>query len=521
MAYAPAQPVGGRMRFPPPPLGQSSPSPFSPAGQRGRTELLTPTRPGGNSNVASSPFRTSLRHSACFEAESNANPFTPRLERGVSAAGGGARTLGRRGTLLGTASAAKGVRVSDYGLDSVDGSGFGGGLESLTMSGDFASMGAGAWPTEPAHAMHIAGAGLSGSNAGSGGGGGAADTAIKSPFGSRPKSPAQRSASPRRRTKLPSFLLGSAQLSRSPAKSSAVHLQDSELSPTTPNNPSAPMFGLGSPKIQTPLSANHPISPRRLSGFGSNDMLSSAYMSSMPPNPRVTASALDDAPPIMTLEDMDLDHDDPFVRASDGADADPFFASSHGGARPMADGARTSSDDGDAISEDEYDNVRVRSVVVRGLPAETESSALNYFREFGELLAFAVVPSGGLALLYSEPWQAQRAVGQADTSGRVLIGGRTLASIAWADEACVSVLFAQTFPHLALPRSAEPPATESFTLAETIYAQSPQSRTVRQPQQPRGGSRLSAVQAADSNKGRSGGASSPFKQSQSLYARST
>ncbi|KAJ2742053.1 hypothetical protein GGI20_004750, partial [Coemansia sp. BCRC 34301] len=262
MAYAPTQPVGGRMRFP---LGQSSPSQFSSAGLRGRTELLTPTRPSGNPKVVSSPFRTSLRHSTYFEADSNANPFTPRSDRSMPTGGGGPRTLGRRVTLLGAASAAKGLRVNDHGLDSLDGSGFeggggggGGGLES-----DFASMGAGAWPVEPAHAMYAAGAGFSSPSSGIGG---SVDTAIKSPFGSRPKSPAQRSASPRRRTKLPSFLLGSAQLSRSPAKSASVHLQDSELTPTTPSNPSGSMFGLASPRTQTPLAANHPISPRRLSG---------------------------------------------------------------------------------------------------------------------------------------------------------------------------------------------------------------------------------------------------------------
>ncbi|KAJ2814167.1 hypothetical protein H4S07_000065 [Coemansia furcata] len=498
MAYAPTQPVGGRMRFPPPQLGHSTPSPFSPAGMRDeRAEFMTPTRQVRSANATSSPFRTSLRHSTYIEAESNANPFTPRVERGVSA---GSRTLGRRVTVLNNGTA-KGVRISDHGLGSVDGDSAG--MEA--MNGDFASMGGGvgAWPID---GMHIAGAGSVG------GGGGGMDTAIKSPFGSRPKSPGQRSASPRRRTKLPSFLLGSAQLSRSPGKSS-THLPGSELSLTSQN---ANMFGMASPKAQTPLASN-PMSPRRLSGFGSNDMLSSAYTSSMPRNPKGAASALDDAPPVLSLDDMDLEHDDPFVRASDG-DADPF-ANSRGGAGFEASDVRTSSEDGGPSSEKDYNDVKIRSVVVRGLPVETESSALNHFRAFGEILAFAVVSSGGLALLYAQPWQAQRAAGQADTSGRVLIGGRTLASIAWADEASVAVLFTKVFPNQALPRSAAPPAADSFTLAETIYAQSPQTRGARQPlQQPRVGSRLSVVQAADGT-GRSGGVSSPFKQNQSLYGR--
>ncbi|KAJ2737808.1 hypothetical protein GGI20_006373 [Coemansia sp. BCRC 34301] len=218
---------------------------------------------------------------------------------------------------------------------------------------------------------------------------------------------------------------------------------------------------------------------------------------------------------------MDNDHDDPFVHASDDADIDPFFAPLNGAARPATGGARVSSDDGEVRSEEEYENVRIRSVVVRGLPADTESSALNFFREFGELLAFVVVPSTGLALLYSEPWQAQRAVGHADTSGRIVIGGRTLASIAWADEACVSVLFTQAFPQLTLPKFTEPPAMESFTLAETVYAQSPQTHTKRAPpqQQPRVGSRFNAVQTADGNRGRSGDSSSPFKHNQPFYSR--
>ncbi|KAJ2040019.1 hypothetical protein GGI01_002382 [Coemansia sp. RSA 376] len=492
MAFAPAQPVGGRMRFPPPQLGQSSASPFTPVGMRERAEFMTPTRQvGGNgANVTSSPFRTSLRHSAYFEAESNVNPFTPRVERGVSA-GTSSRTLGRRGPSLNT-DTARGVR--DYGLGSVDGSATG--LDALAMNGDFASMGGGvgAWPMDP---------GSSGIN------GSGMDTTIKSPFGSRPKSPGQRSASPRRRTKLPSFLLGSAQLSRSPAKSSA---QGSELAPSYA---SASMYGMASPKAQTPITAN-PISPRRLSRFGSNDMLSSSHTSAILPGHKGAAPVLDDAPPVLSLDDMDLDHDDPFVRASDG-DAGQF-GSTNGGAKYTD---TRNSEDGEPSSEEDYNDIKIRSIIIRGLPADTESSALSYFRGFGEILTFAVVPPGGLAILYEHPWQAQRAVGQADIYGRIMIGDRTIASIASADEACVAALFAKAFPDKELPRSAIPPAMDSFSLAETLYAQSPQPRGVRQPlqqQQQRVGSRLSALQA-DDVRGRSEGASSPFKQNQSLYTR--
>ncbi|KAJ2908463.1 hypothetical protein GGI21_002861 [Coemansia aciculifera] len=524
MAYVPTQPVGGRLRFLQPPpsqpsLGQASPSPFAPAGGlRGiHTEFQTPTRPSNSNNVASSsPFRTSQRHNSYLGAEAHANPFTPRIDRGLSSA---TATGGRRGvgsTLLSTgSSAARGTSANGHGLGSVDGSGFGGGG---ALQSDFASVGAGAWPVDLA------------SNNDRVGGAGGGDAAIRSPFGTRPKSPAQRSASPRRRTKLPSFLLGSAQLARSPAKTSSVHLQDSELTPTTPNNPSASMFGLSSPQIRTPLAAaNHPISPRRLSGFGSNDMLSNAYMSSMPPNPRAAAFAHDDAPPVKSLDDMD---DEQYVRASDGMDEDPFAMNHQGGggsgaSYAHADGARTSSEDGDARSEEEYENVRIRSVVMRGLPAETEASGLNYFGDFGELLAYDVVSAGVLTVLYAEPWQAQRAVGQADEAGQVLIGGRTLASVAWADETSVAALFTRVFPQLALPKSAEPPAMESFTLAETIYAQSPQGRTAaaarQPPYTPRAvavGSRLNAVQALAATNGDKRSMASPFKQKQSLYSRS-
>ncbi|KAJ2325402.1 hypothetical protein GGH92_010460, partial [Coemansia sp. RSA 2673] len=243
----------------------------------------------------------------------------------------------------------------------------------------------------------------------------------------------------------------------------AAAASDAMRAPTTPNSTTTPMFGMASPKPQTPLTAN-PISPRRLSGFGSNDMLSSAYMSSMAPNHRGAALTLDDAPPTMTLDDMDMEPTDPFVRATDGGegDADPF-APSHAATRANVEYARQSSEDG-VSSEDDYNDVKIRSVVVKGLPAETESSALNHFRGFGEILAFTVVPAIGLALL-----------------------------------------------------SAVPPAPESFTLAETIYAQSPQARAARQPPQQRVGSRLNAVQMADT-KSRPAGAS-PFKQHQSHLLR--
>ncbi|KAJ1989376.1 hypothetical protein GGI04_006042, partial [Coemansia thaxteri] len=240
-------------------------------------------------------------------------------------------------------------------------------------------------------------------------------------------------------------------------------------------------------------------------------------MSSMAPNHRGAALTLDDAPPTMTLDDMDMEPTDPFVRATDGGegDADPF-APSHAATRANVEYARQSSEDG-VSSEDDYNDVKIRSVVVKGLPAETESSALNHFRGFGEILAFTVVPAIGLALLYAEPWQAQRAISQADSAGRILIGGRTLAAVLWADETSIAALFAHVFPGRPLPSSAVPPAPESFTLAETIYAQSPQARAARQPPQQRVGSRLNAVQMADT-KSRPAGAS-PFKQHQSHLLR--
>ncbi|KAI8323114.1 hypothetical protein GQ54DRAFT_296943 [Martensiomyces pterosporus] len=515
MSCAPTQPVGNRVRFPPPPS------------TRGGGDFLTPTRPGGA--VANSPFRTALRNSAHFEAESNVNPFTPRLERGVSP--GGSRTLSRRNTTMGsTSTLSRGSRAGLHQSSLAGASGLGGGVDRthtpLTSSANDSDYdfprGVGGWPTNTL---------VSESDRGRNGLGNPVpgDFSAPSPF-ARPKSPAPRPASPRQMTKkLPSFLLGSMQLSKSPGRSSAFQA-DTGIASTTSTQMSMFGFGAGTTAAQV-----QPVTPpaitqrasRRLSGFGSNDMLSTAYGSAAGAKAATQrpglASSLDDAPPIMTLDDMDMDHTDVFS-AGNSRDAQAptvdmdAFAAQLSSPRDFTGAFEQSNerDDGSsAEDEQDYSDVKIRSIVVYGLLPETESGVLNYFRGFGDILAFAVVPSGSnsLALLYSEPWQAQRAIAQGGSGGRILMGDRMVVSIDWATEDCVALLFNQVFPGRNLPRSAAPPSNKSATLAQSIYAQSPRAKLQRPAtapsQSPGRGSRVDRV------RGMGGGVGgSPFKQQQ-------
>ncbi|KAJ1833358.1 hypothetical protein LPJ63_002830 [Coemansia sp. RSA 2711] len=484
MSYLPTQPVGERVRF------QSQ---MSTPGLHGASDLLTPTRPG--SGTATTPFRTTLRRSALLEPEPHANPFTPRVDRGLSPAG--SRLLARRTTTLTSSSsstaangAAGGDRMSSlYQTDTpAPGRAADSGMQGVQSTQPFAATeypalgGVGGWPADSAAFND-------------------SEPSPKSPF-SRPKSPAKRSASPHRNSKqLPSFLLGSMQPAKSPGASTS-YVSDSARS----GGSTAAVSIFSIPSAQ-PLSSR-PVSPRvsrRLSGFGSNDMLSSAYRSSSSAAAsRVggAASSLDDAPPILTLDDMDVEQPGSDRLAAQPAETDVFDVSperSVAGARSLdAADAAVKAQVSEEMSEQDYNDVRVRAVVVSDLPPRAESNTLNYFRSFGEILAFSAVPAGTatdrLALLFSEPWQAQRAVAQADAAGQILLDGRIVARVDWADAVCVALLFTQVFPGRPLPSAAAPARPDTFTFSQTIYAQSPRRQP---PAPPRGRSRVEAVQESE------------------------
>ncbi|KAJ2163090.1 hypothetical protein GGF46_000019 [Coemansia sp. RSA 552] len=522
MSFVPTQPVGGRVSF------QSQ---LSAATGRGHGDLLTPTRHTGG--AISSPFGTALRRNAPFGSGARANPFTPRVDRELPQTG--THMLGRRST-----ASRDGHRSSlhqaqmDVSRTPGPNSALRGARSPLaSASAEYPVLGGvGGWPTgNTAAAMPgpVSGAGLASSD---GALGAVGDQGPKSPF-SRPKSPAPRSASPHRNSKkLPSFLLGSVPPSKSPVPT-APYSPD----PTQPGSSTAAtsMFGLSSAHLpgKTPLSARptSPHVPRRLSGFGSNDMLSSAYRSSSlsaaaaPSRSTGPASSLDDAPPIMTLDDMDVEKPDGHAHGGEWADrqasgADIFGAdldtSGSFAAYEQSSAAETKA----AGSEQDYEDVKVRSVVVSDLPARSESSTLNYFRSFGEVLAFSPVATAAnsLAILFSEPWQAQRAIAQGDGSGRILLDDRILARVDWADAASVSALFKQVFPGHSLPKSAMPPEAATYTFSQTIYAQSPRKQAAASPQTHRR-SRIEAIQESETRSSRAGGGgASPFRQRQKLAA---
>ncbi|KAJ2725481.1 hypothetical protein GGI07_001237 [Coemansia sp. Benny D115] len=501
MSFAPAQPVGGRVHF------SASQQSAATNNRLGRGDFMTPsTRPGGSGGFANSPLRTTVRRSANFEPVPNANPFTPRQDRSSVIASAGSRVLPRRGATLGAGGA--GARTSLYqaGLGA---SGLGGASDEFTtgrsslaggagrVSDEYAIPGVvGGWPSSEVQGIGIGAANATGDSA-------------RTPF-SQPRSPAPRSASPHRSsTKLPSFLLGSAQLPKTPGTAATAYPPDSALisAPMTANSTILTGAGLntGGSSLQSPISA-HALSPRgarRLSGFGSNDMLSSAYISSAATaaGAAAGAAALDEAPPIATLDDMDAmdDEGSSLFYHSDGhdqihqsvdAEEKPFGSQnrlensdttgSAAGATANVDGFHASANDRD------YNDVKTRSVVVSGIPSDAESSTLNYFRRFGDVLTFDVSSTANtntLAILYSEPWQAQRAISQGDANGRILMAGRTLLTVGPADEASVNSLFLQVFPNRAVPQSAAQSSSNAFTLSETLYAQTP--RKQRSTPQPR------------------------------------
>ncbi|KAJ2542167.1 hypothetical protein EV175_006079 [Coemansia sp. RSA 1933] len=514
MSFAPTQPVGGRVRFP-----QQPGSSLSPGLQGNTSDFFTPARPN---TVVSSPFRTVLRRTAHAESEPSANPFTPRPDRVASPVG--SRSAARRSTAgLGTVTrSAKGTSYQN-GLERTPGSrlslAWGANSENVALSAHDDNIGGvGAWPADTYLRGGASTLGLDSAS------GMAGDGSSVTPFG-RPRSPVPRSASPHKSSKkLPSFLLGSTQAVKSPT-TATPYQPDSALKSAALTSTS--IYGLSSAATpaQIPLSS-HPISPRvsrRLSGFGSNDMLSSAYKSSTKAATSRGASgsvvSLEDAPPVMALDEMDDDKHGVFLNgesignSAKSDEVDPFvsaadpFGSIHTSSKPQGEAA---------TGDQDYEDVKVRSILVGGIPAESESTVLNQLRVYGEVLAFSVAPiePNSLAVLYSEPWQAQRAIAQGGNAGRILIGDRTVVSVSWADAESTAVLFKQVFPGRTMPESATQPSTDSFTLSQTIYAQSPRKRT-HSSAQPLGGSRLDKIRETDVTRiNRTVGSNSPFRQKQ-------
>ncbi|KAJ1806982.1 hypothetical protein LPJ75_004919 [Coemansia sp. RSA 2598] len=477
MSFGQPQQVGGRVRF--------STFEQQASGRLGRDNELIGNR---KINTFDSPARTSIRQRTRFDNAPVSNPFAPRFDRGAAAAGSHALT--RRSATIGAAASRRSRGELTIGVGSAEDA-FVSRRASLTNRagqsrreyGDIG--GVGAWPASDAQGSDLGASGMF------------AEDNARTHF-PRPRSPAPRSASPHQGSKkLPSFLLGSAQPLKSPGTATSAFATESALSsvPVTANS-TISIASSARPSMHMPLSSR-PMSPRtsrRLSGFGSNDMLSAAYSSSAAgagsslSSAARGAAALDDAPPIMTLDEIDTPKDDEFACPENrtmhsssmrAKSEDPFAA--HG-----ADGADTGATGSEnAKSDRDYNDVKIRSIVISGLPDETENSTLNFFREYGEVLAFEVIPTlstNSLAILYSEPWQAQRAIGLADASGRVLLAGRTLLRVAPADEASVNLLFAQVFPDRPVPKPGSSPVTRSMTLSETLYSQSP--RMAMSPAQP-------------------------------------
>ncbi|KAJ2852721.1 hypothetical protein IWW36_000078 [Coemansia brasiliensis] len=511
MSFLSTQPVGERVRF------QSQ---FPMSGQRDSGDLLTPTRQIGS---ISSPFRTSLRRGELLESNMLSNPFTPRVDRGLSPAG--SRMLPRRSLTLGTnnrPNRSSNLYQTETPAPSIVQSSSVQGAPSpyVSVAAEYPNLGGiGGWPTEnTTTSVPLSSNGeLSESNQGS-----------KSPF-SRPKSPAPRSASPHRNSKkLPSFLLGSLQSGKS-AGTSTPYPPDTALSANSTAAVTIYSIPSAHPSGPSPVSSR-PVSPRfsrRLSGFGSNDMLSSAYRASGTTSGTsragASASSLDDAPPIMTLEDMSIEDHSGLSRANDTAmlgtaEADVFAMDSNTRAQ-FNERQQTKVGEKDS-NEQDYNDVAIRAVVVSGLPPKTESSTLNYFRSFGEILAFSMVPTAtdSLALLFSEPWQAQQAVAQGDSNGRIILDNRIVARVDWADASCVSMLFKQVFPNCPLPSSAAPAASSESSLSQTIYAQSPRKRPASSVPT-HGRSRVAEIVESESRT--MAGPGSPFRQNKQVLPSGT
>ncbi|KAJ1930900.1 hypothetical protein EC988_009968, partial [Linderina pennispora] len=149
--------------------------------------------------------------------------------------------------------------------------------------------GVGAWPKEP-----VPGSGQLG------------DSINAIPF-ARPKSPGPGSPHLANNV-LPSFLMGSAQVSKSPAQPGSFASEPGVAAQTGSffgglgtSQPTA-LASSGSTPAPQPTMIS-PRSTRRLSGFGSNDMLSGAYKSRK--DSAKEAAPPEDAPPVIMLDDVD------------------------------------------------------------------------------------------------------------------------------------------------------------------------------------------------------------------------
>ncbi|KAJ1949945.1 hypothetical protein FBU59_000916 [Linderina macrospora] len=447
MSHGMPQQVGGPVRLPATP------------GSRKRNDFLTPTRPRNN---AAAELNTARRLLTQYNSITSYNPFTPRNDRGAIPATR-AHSLLRHSPMTNT-----GRRASQHQslANSLSGT------AALSEYGQLGGSGLGAWPKES-----VLGSGQLG------------EAANAVPF-ARPKSPGPGSPRPANNV-LPSFLMGGVQLPKPPAQSGTFAGESGMATQT-----GSFFNGLGAHQPtgiansgSTPASQPKIISPRstrRLSGFGSNDMLSGAYKAGG--GSAKTAAPPEDAPPVVALDDVDWSGTaqariKALVRHNIEVPAKKSVE------REEPQPAENSDVDGPITDEQMYDDVKIRSVMALDLPADSESGVLSFFREFGHIMSFTVVPgkTSTLALLYSEPWQAQRVVSQADSEGKLRVGPKRKVRIDWASGECVDLLFTQLFPDRKLPYEDDAPPTtssidSSMSLAQKLQTQTPRAqRAARTP----------------------------------------
>ncbi|KAJ1912819.1 hypothetical protein H4219_005460 [Mycoemilia scoparia] len=491
MSNTPTQKVGGRIRFPAPP-GSAAPRNVDSTG------FGTPRRFGdkshlNNSSNSGSPYR---------------NPFSPMAGYHQSRSGFG----------VGSAGSPFGGRYNHSGLEGGGAASPGGASNAKRplspQGGRFGSYDGSVTPASPRNNMYYGGysgnsgrtpnrnstginesvnngnANNSGSidsnnNAVAGSGGGVFEGYMKT----SPRSPAQTIK------ELPSFLLNTAQ-GRSPTLDPMSYSSGSGMpmasspSPPPPMNEFGPNVSYFSPNatrmasiggggggitpkhgssgitrstspagslVRSPSSSS--TSARRKMSFGTNDMLSLlTNRDKKDPNDYISA---DDAPPITSLDDMDLDSqvsgsnqnggrsgyrnmldnssmmldEDPRYHHIQLHEPNPFLSTTPNKPKNIYNGAATAGGDGQQQQQqqqhlDEHalrvqEEIHQFSLLVSGIPSNAESLVLDTFQDLGKVVDFVVEPRitpSSMVIIFAETWSVRRILSQAmDTRGRVML----------------------------------------------------------------------------------------------------
>ncbi|KAJ1675742.1 hypothetical protein EV182_000673 [Spiromyces aspiralis] len=251
-------------------------------------------------------------------------------------------------------------------------------------------------------------------------------------LGTSPRSPVQQPPK-----ELPPFLLSTAQ-GRLPALSSSRIAGDF----SSPQQHMDYEFQTGA-SLYSPHSAASPMRPssshslRRKDSFGTNDMLSSVARFGQQQTADATSLG-DDAPPVISLNDMDMVIDVPSPRLSYSTkpfafEPDPFLESSSassmfGDPRDLGRhgsgvvGAFPQAAQGDT---DIIDDIYQRCIMVSGIPSNLESRTLETFQELGRVVDFVVDPErspNSMVIVFSEGWHVRRILSWAlDNRGRVML----------------------------------------------------------------------------------------------------